>query len=106
LLESDPGVTAIFAVNDLSALGVLNATVELGLNVPGDLSVVGYDNIFAATLRHINLTTIDQRAKSIGETATRALLERIENPSRAARRIVTAPVLVPRATSGPPRRVR
>jgi DNA-binding LacI/PurR family transcriptional regulator len=106
LLESDPDVTAIFAANDLSALGVLNAAVELGLDVPGDLSVVGYDNIFAASLRHINLTTIDQRAKTIGEAATKALLERIEDPSRAARRIVTSPVLVPRSTSGPPRQAR
>lgn len=104
LLESYPEVTAIFAANDLSALGVLNAAVELGLEVPGDLSVVGYDNTSMAALRRIDLTTIDQSAKTIGERATRALVERIENPGRPARRIVIPPVLVPRSTTGQPRK--
>lgn len=103
LLEADPEVTAIFAVNDLSALGVLDAAEELGLDVPGDLSVVGYDNIAMAALRRIDLSTIDQSARTIGRTAAKALLERIDNPSSPARRIVTPPVLVPRSTSGPPR---
>ncbi|MEY4531394.1 MAG: hypothetical protein RLZZ156_2115 [Deinococcota bacterium] len=103
LLQTNANLTAIFAANDLSALGVLNAAVELGLDVPNDLSVVGYDNIFASTLKHINLTTIDQRAKIIGETATKVLLERIENPRRAAQRIVTTPVLITRSTTRRPR---
>jgi len=107
VLERCPNVTAIFAGNDMSALGVLDAAEDVGLDVPRDLSVIGYDNTSTASLRRIDLTTIDQSAHEIGATAMDALLKRIEDPSRSARRIVIPPILRDRSTSGPaPKRAR
>jgi DNA-binding LacI/PurR family transcriptional regulator len=92
-------VTAIFVSSDLAALGVLDAAVDAGMAVPGELSVVGYDNTPFAALRQIGLSTIDQDAAEIGAVAADALLARIERPDRRARRVVIAPTLVVRATS-------
>jgi DNA-binding LacI/PurR family transcriptional regulator len=94
------GITAIFVASDLAALGVLDAAVDSGVDVPGELSVVGYDNTPFAALRHIALSTIDQAASEIGAVAADALLTRIERPDRRARRTVIRPTLVVRRTSG------
>jgi len=95
--------TAIFASNDQSAVGALNAVIEAGLNVPEDVSLMGYDNTALAALRHISLTTIHQPRNQIGEMAMRAVVRRIEKPGLAARRHVLAPKLVVRSTTAPPR---
>jgi DNA-binding LacI/PurR family transcriptional regulator len=105
LLSQGPRrVTAVFVASDLAALGVLDAAVDAGVDVPGEFSVVGYDNTPLAALRHIALSTVDQTATDIGALAADALLTRIEQPNRRARRIVIPPTLVPRRTSGPPPR--
>jgi DNA-binding LacI/PurR family transcriptional regulator len=91
--------TAIFVASDLAALGVLDAAVDAGVDVPRELSVVGYDNTPFAGLRHIALSSVDQSAAEIGAVAATALLERIEHPGRRARRIVIRPTLVARRTS-------
>ncbi len=93
--------TAIFVASDLAALGVLDAALELDVRVPDELSVVGYDNTPIAALRHISLSSVDQSARDIGRSAGQALLARIAQPERAARRIVIAPTLIARATCGP-----
>jgi DNA-binding LacI/PurR family transcriptional regulator len=93
--------TAVFVASDLAALGVLDAALGLGVRVPEELSVVGYDNTPIAALRHISLSSVDQSAAGIGRSAGEALLTRIANPDRAARRVVIAPTLIARATSGP-----
>lgn len=95
--------TAVFVASDLAALGVLDAAVERGVAVPGEISVVGYDNTPMAALRHIGLSSVDQSADEIGRRAAEALLDRIADPERRARRDVIAPTLVARATSGPAR---
>jgi DNA-binding LacI/PurR family transcriptional regulator len=101
LLEARaPRPTAIFVASDLAALGVLDAAVDLGVDVPDDLSVVGYDNTRFAALRHISLSTVDQAASGIGAMAAEALLKRLAQPARRAQRIVLPPTLVPRRTSG------
>ena len=79
---------------------MLDAAVDCGVDVPGELSVVGYDNTPFAALRHIALSTVDQAASEIGAVAADALLTRIEQPDRRARRIVIRPTLVARRTSG------
>ncbi len=93
--------TAVMVASDLAALGVLDAALALGVRVPEELSVVGYDNTPISGLRHIGLSTVDQSASRIGTSAADALLARIADPQRRAQRIVIAPALVPRATSGP-----
>jgi DNA-binding LacI/PurR family transcriptional regulator len=106
LLNSRRRPTAIFASNDQSAVGALNAVIEAGLNVPEDVSLMGYDNTALAALRHISLTTIHQPRNQIGEMAMRAVVRRIERPGLAARRHVLAPKLVVRSTTARPRPIR
>jgi DNA-binding LacI/PurR family transcriptional regulator len=102
LLAGDPRPTAIVAGNDLAALGALNAIEEAGLEVPGDVSLVGYDNTSLASLRHISLTTVHQPRREIGQMAMKALLRRIGQSDIRARRVVLQPRLVDRHTTGPP----
>ncbi|MGB3735084.1 MAG: LacI family DNA-binding transcriptional regulator [Ilumatobacter sp.] len=77
--------TAIFAANDLSAIQVLRTATQLGLSVPDDLSVVGFDNIPESAMTDPPLTTVDQSIQSLGEEAVRILVDLIERPDRAGR---------------------
>ena len=94
----------IFAGNDLSALGALDAIEAAGLQVPDDISLVGYDNTFVAALRHVALTTVDQARERLGQLAIEALIERIEQGRTEAVHHVIAPSLVIRGTTAPPPR--
>ena len=95
--------TAIFAGADIAALGVLRAAAEHGLRVPEDLTVVGYDNIYASTIPQVSLTTVDQSAELTGSMSARLLLERIDGRTQPVHYVI-APRLVPRRTSGAPTR--
>ncbi|WP_425826596.1 LacI family DNA-binding transcriptional regulator [Streptomyces fractus] len=92
--------TAIFAGADVAALGVLRAAEEHGLRVPEDLTVTGYDNVAAATIGRVSLTTVDQSGHLTGTMSAKLLLERIEGRTRPVQYVVS-PRLVPRGTSGP-----
>lgn len=102
LLRARERTTGIFVGNDLAAVGALDALDEHGLRVPEDISLVGYDNIALAGLGHIDLTTIDQPRREMGESAVRLLLERRDGDRREARHLVVPPSLVVRGSTGPP----
>jgi len=102
LLAGAGTVTAIFAGNDLSAFGVLDALAEHGLQIPRDMSVAGYDNTPVAALRTVSLTTVDQFATDIGAEAMRSVLARVKRRDRPARHVLVPPRLIERATTGPP----
>ena len=94
--------TAILAANDLSAVGVLNAADELGLTVPGDLSVVGYDNTAYARLPRLSITTIDGHNAEVGRLAGRTLVARIGGDGSTVETRLLSPTLIRRSSTGPP----
>jgi DNA-binding LacI/PurR family transcriptional regulator len=102
LLKLDPLPTAVFASNDLCAIGAMNALEEAGLTIPEDISIVGYDNNTLAALRHIGLTSVDQPGADMGRSAVNCLSQRIEGERNTPRHDVVAPSLVIRSTTGPP----
>jgi LacI family transcriptional regulator len=83
--------TAIFAANDLSALGVMDVAQELGLSIPQDLSLVGFDNIPEAVLATPRLTTVDQSIQEMGKLATKLLISMLrgEAPEQHLIRVPT-----------------
>ncbi len=102
LLSQVERPTAIFAANDLSAIAVLGAAHELGISVPDELSVIGFDDIPEAS-RHVPaLSTVRQPMQRLGEVATRLLIGLMngETPEQTHVRLPTR--LVPRATTAPP----
>lgn len=75
--------TAVFCFNDVMALGAISAITEKGLNVPQDISVIGYDNVHSSRFYAPPLTTIHQSKSRLGAAALELLLERIENNEKA-----------------------
>ncbi len=77
LLATGEKFTAVFAFNDISAIGAIRALEEMGLRVPADVSVLGFDDIYAAAFHNPALTTIRQPLFEMGSLAARTLLERL-----------------------------
>lgn len=102
VLSAQERPTAIFGWTDNVALGAMSAGAELGLQVPQDLSVVGYDNSSICDLKQISLSSVDQSAQLIGETSARLLIERIEGRTEETH-FVVPPRLVVRGSTAPPR---
>jgi LacI family transcriptional regulator len=103
LLDQPDPPSAILAGNDLMAIGAMQAALDLGLSVPEDLSVVGFDDIFVAALPWINLTTVRQPTRKLGAAAARLLLERIEHgAAERPETIVLRPEFIVRGTTAPP----
>lgn len=102
LLRPRDRPTAIFAGADSIALGVLRAARELGLAVPHDVSVLGYDNALISRAAGTALTTIDLDNAVMGTTAVELLVDRIQDPGRRRRVRRTTPTLCLRATTAPP----
>ena len=99
ILAMNPRPTAIFALNDLMALGALRAAAEAGCSVPGDLAVVGYDDLEIAHFTNPPLTTIAQPKKEIGVQAVHLLVDRMTRKNRPPSRLVLPPALIIRRST-------
>lgn len=102
LLLSGRAPTAIFCHNDVAALGVRDAAVAIGLRIPEDLSVVGFDDTHVASLPGIDLTSVTQHASVLGATAEELLALRIGDPTRETEHRVCEPALVIRGSTSAP----
>jgi DNA-binding LacI/PurR family transcriptional regulator len=103
LLRVPDPPTALLAANDLSAIGALAAAGELGLRVPRDLSLMGYDDTSLARLRHVSLTTVDNVSAAVGGEAACTLLRRMSEPDAAATTTLLPPRVVVRDSTAAPR---
>jgi LacI family transcriptional regulator len=83
LLTRTRDFTAIFCFNDVSAIGAIRALADAGLSCPGDVSVIGFDDIASAMYQTPSLTTVRQPLHRMGETAAQLLLRRIHKPHEA-----------------------
>lgn len=97
----DPPPTAVFCANDLTAFGALDAARSLGVRVPDDLWVVGFDDVAMAAWEAYDLTTVRQPLADMVARAVELLLARIADPARPPRREVFPAELVIRGSSGP-----
>lgn len=104
-LPAERRPTAVFATNDMVAAGAMRQALEQGLEVPGDLSIVGFDDLRLATSLPVPLTTVRQDLLAIGHQAGRAAIGRIGKPDShgPGRDHSVVPTLVERASSAPPK---
>jgi DNA-binding LacI/PurR family transcriptional regulator len=101
LLEKTRDFTAIFCFNDIAAIGAIRALKDVGLAVPGDVSIVGFDDIQSAAYSTPSLTTVRQPLTEMGQRGAQVLLDRIahrekEHPTE----IIMAPELIVRESTG------
>ncbi len=105
LLEATRDFTAVVAFNDTTAIGAIRALHEVGLMVPRDVSVVGFDDILSAEFNVPSLTTIRQPLDFMGRRAAELLLDRIRHPDKEyPLEVLAAPKLIIRESTGKARR--
>jgi LacI family transcriptional regulator len=102
LLKHGNRPTAIACLNDLMAFGALNAARRLGVRVPEDVSIVGFDDVWMAAWESFELTTVHQPLAEMARASVELLTARLANPKREVRRLVFPATLVVRKTTGPP----
>ena len=102
LLSAPDRPTAVFAGSDMQAMGVYQAARQLGLDIPGDLSVIGYDNLPVAAWIGPALTTVNQPLRDMAGTATRMLLDLARGDDPPTSRIDFVTELVVRESTAPP----
>jgi LacI family transcriptional regulator len=103
LLAAYPEITAIAAANDLLALGAYRALAAQGLVCPGDVSVVGHNDMPLVDMVAPPLTTVRIGPREMGREAAKLLLTRMSEPASAIQRIMLEPTLVVRRSTAPPR---
>ena len=104
LLARKEPFTALFAYNDISAIGAIWALREAGLRVPHDVSVVGFDDIPGAAFANPGLTTVRQPLVRMGEIAAQTLVSQIEGHEEYVAEIAIEPEFVVRDSTGRGRR--
>jgi DNA-binding LacI/PurR family transcriptional regulator len=99
LLAAHPGLDAVFAANDLMALGALLVLRDAGRRVPDDVAVVGFDDSSAALAAHPALTTVRHPLEDMAAEAARLLLARVDDPDARLTSVIYEPTLIPRGTA-------
>jgi DNA-binding LacI/PurR family transcriptional regulator len=101
LLSRTKNFTALFAFNDIAAVGAIRALHEAGLRVPDDVSVIGFDDVLSAPFGIPSLTTIRQPLREMGQAGAECLLNRINHPNSAhPQQVVMQPELMVRESTG------
>ncbi|MEF9992279.1 MAG: LacI family DNA-binding transcriptional regulator [Romboutsia sp.] len=98
LLNQNNEISAVFACNDLMAIGIVNACKSIGKKIPDEISIVGYDNIELSEMITPKLTTVDQNMYLLGENAGILLMEKIENGNKYSKKILLNNKLIKRET--------
>jgi DNA-binding LacI/PurR family transcriptional regulator len=101
LLKDPTRQSAVVVANDMMALGVLQECREAGASVPGDLSVIGFDDIAPAALSYPSLTTVSLSRQILGRRALEALLATLDHPDRTGVALPVPTALVVRESTGP-----
>jgi LacI family transcriptional regulator len=101
LLARKRPFTALFAYNDISAIGAIWAFREAGLRIPEDISVVGFDDIPAAAFASPGLTTVRQPLERMGQIAAKTVIDQIEGKAKNVQEIVVEPEFVVRGSTAP-----
>ena len=104
LLALDDPPTAVFAASDSIAVGVIRTARKRGLDVPGDLSVVGFDDTYNAMWVEPPLTTVQQPLRQMGRVAARTVLDLAAGKVPDSHHVQLATTLVVRESTAPPRR--
>lgn len=102
LLNRETPPTAIFACNDMMAFGALRAAYQVGLRVPENLSIIGFDGIELGSYSNPPLTTVAQPKDLMGKQAVKMITERLADPYSPPKRIVLPSKLILRESTGPP----
>jgi LacI family transcriptional regulator len=103
MLDLPEPPTAIFASNDVMAMGVMDAVRNCSLRVPDDISIIGFDNIPQSALVYPPLTTVQQPLEQMGRVATQMLLSILEAPEKEIRRIELPTELIVRSSTSSPK---
>ena len=101
MLSQTPRPTAIFCISDTLALGAVTAAREMGLRVPEDLSVIGFDDVDYTTMMHPYISTVSQPCYQLGRKATEMLYGLIAQPDSSPRELVLPHQLMVRETTAP-----
>jgi DNA-binding LacI/PurR family transcriptional regulator len=99
LLSARRKFTAVLAFNDMSAIGALNQFKQAGLQVPDDISIIGFDDVLAASVCSPALTTVRQPLREMGQRAVSELLEALSSSKKSGNVITMAPSLTIRGTT-------
>ena len=103
LLDLDNPPTAIFASNDVMAMGAMDAVRSRGLRIPEDVSIIGFDDIPQAELVRPVLTSVRQPLEQMGRLATQMLIDKLKNPQKELGRIELPTELIIRDSTTSPK---
>jgi LacI family transcriptional regulator len=106
IVQLKPMPTAVVAMNDLTAIGIMKAVCARGLDVPGDISVTGHDFIQMTQYTSPSLTTLDLKRDLLGRIAADSLHDLFASPTHMGQEYVVVPELRLGQSTGPPRRAR